>query len=104
MRENVRMMRDPGIVFKAGPAGPRAALTAGPDVWEVAKLLREIDERGPEAVAAAAEMLALTEAQVRVAMHYHATHQAEIDAEMTQADAESRSAEAAWLAAQRPPS
>jgi hypothetical protein len=92
------------IVFKDGPTGRRAALAVGPDVWEVAKLLREIDERGPEAVAAAAEMLAITEAQVRTAMGYYAMHRAEIDAEVAEADAESRSAEAAWQAEQRPPS
>ncbi|HMG29910.1 MAG TPA: hypothetical protein VK585_07305 [Jiangellaceae bacterium] len=33
-------------------------------MWEVVKVLREIDERGPAAVAAAAEVLALPEAKV----------------------------------------
>jgi hypothetical protein len=35
---------------------------------EVIKVLREIDERGEAAVAAAAEVLALPEAKIRVAM------------------------------------
>src|SRR2546429_9613749 len=59
--EGLRMAEHPGIVFKDGPSGRRAALAFGPDVWEVVKFLREIDERGPGAVAAAAGKLGLTE-------------------------------------------
>jgi hypothetical protein len=57
--EGLRMAEHPGIVFKGGPSGRRAALAYGPDVWEVVKFLREIDERGPAALAAAAEVFAL---------------------------------------------
>ena len=65
------------------------------------KFLREIDERGPDAVAAAAEMLRLPEAHVRTAMHYYSAHPDEIDDAIAQADEESRAAEAAWHAEQR---
>jgi hypothetical protein len=99
--EGLRVAEHPGIIFKDGPSGRRAALAFGPDAWEVVKFLREIDERGPGAVAAAAEMLGLTEAQVRTAMHYYSEYPAEIDAEVAEADAESRSAESAWEAEQR---
>jgi hypothetical protein len=99
--EGLRMADHPGIVFKDGPSGRRAALAFGPDVWEVVKFLREIDERGPSAISAAAEVLGLTEAQVRTAMHYYSASSAEIDAEIAQADAESRSAEDAWEAERR---
>lgn len=95
------MAEHPGIVFKDGPTGRRAALAFGPDVWEVVKLLREVDERGPDAVGAAAEILALAETKIRVAMHYHASHAAEVDAEIAQADEESEAAEAAWHAEQQ---
>src|SRR2546429_2061097 len=64
--EGLRMAEHPGIVFKDGPSGRRAAVALGPDVWELVKFLREIDERGLGAVEAAAETLNLTEAQVRV--------------------------------------
>ena len=95
------MAEYPGIVFKDGPTGRRAALAFGPDVWEIVKFLREIDERGPDAVAAAAEVLRLAEAQVRIAMHYYSAFQDEIDDEIAQADEESRAAEAAWRAEQQ---
>ncbi len=42
-----RMADHPGVIFKDGPTGRRSALAYGPDVWEVIKFLREIDERGP---------------------------------------------------------
>ena len=45
--EGLRMADHPGVIFKDGPTGRRAALASGPDVWEVIKFLREIDERGP---------------------------------------------------------
>src|SRR5947207_15409052 len=77
--EGLRMADHPGVVFKDGPSGRRAALAFGPDVWEVVKVLREIDERGDAALTAAAEVLALPEAKVRVAMHYYAAYPEEID-------------------------
>lgn len=99
--EGLRMAEHPGVVFKDGPTGRRAALAFGPDVWEIVKFLREIDERGPDAVAAAAEMLRLAEAQVRIAMHYYSAFPEEIDEEIAHADEESRAAEAAWQAEQQ---
>lgn len=99
--EGLRMAEHPGIVFKDGPSGRRAAVAFGPDVWEVVKVLREIDERGPTAVVAAAEVLALAEAKIRTAMHYYSAYPEEIDAEISQADAESEAAEAAWQTEQR---
>lgn len=94
--EGLRMADHPGVVFKDGPSGRRAALAFGPDVWEVAKVLREVDERGETAVAATAEVLALPEAKVRVAMHYYAAYPEEIDAEIEEADRLSDKAEQAW--------
>jgi hypothetical protein len=99
--EGLRMAEHPGIVFKDGPSGRRAAVAFGPDVWEVVKFLREIDEGGPDAIAAAADMLRLSKAQVRIAMHYYSVFPAEIEEEITQADEESRAAEVAWQAAEQ---
>ena len=94
--EGLRMADHPGVVFKDGPSGRRAALVFGPDVWEVIKTVREMDERGEPALAAAAELLALPEAKVRVAMHYYAASPEEIDAEIGEADRVSAEAERAW--------
>lgn len=38
--EGLRMEAHPGIVFHDGPSGRRAALAAGPDVWEVIETIR----------------------------------------------------------------
>jgi hypothetical protein len=38
--EGLRMEDHPGIVFRDGPAGRRAALAGGPDAWEVIETLK----------------------------------------------------------------
>ena len=94
--EGLRMADHPGILFKNGPSGRRAALAYGPDVWEVVKVLREVDERGPIAIAAAAEILSLDVSRVTLAVDYYSDYQEEIDAEITAADEASARAEHAW--------
>jgi hypothetical protein len=64
--EGLRMAEHPGIAFKDGPTGRRASLQLGPDVWEVVKTVRELDERGEAAVLAAADLLSLSREQARV--------------------------------------
>lgn len=73
----------PGIVFRDGPTGRRAALAGGPDVWEVGAVLG--DQRGGahERVAAAAELLGLSAAQVHVALRYYADFTDEVDDRVT---------------------
>lgn len=99
--EGLRMAEHPGILFKNGPSGRRAALALGPDVWEVVKASREMDERGEAAVRAVAELLNLAGEQVRAALRYYADHQGEVDAEIALADEESAQAEKAWMVQQR---
>lgn len=99
--EGLRQAEYPGVVFKDGPAGRRAALALGPDVWEVIRALREVDERGEAAVEATAELLTLTSSRVRVAMRYYASYEQEVDAEIAEADAASLAAERAWRTEQR---
>jgi len=99
--EGLRMAEHPGIAFKDGPSGRRAALALGPDVWEVVKAAREMDERGDAAMQAVADLLNLTDEQVRVALRYYADHRGEVDAEVALAEEESVRAEEAWLIQQR---
>ena len=80
--EGLRMEAHPGIVFRDGPSGRRAALAAGPDVWEVAGLLRGLSGSVEERVANAAVQLGLTESQVRSASRYYAEFTDEVDAEI----------------------
>jgi hypothetical protein len=99
--EGLRMADHPGVIFKDGPAGRRAALAYGPDVWEVIKFLREVDERGPAAIGAAAEVLAVDASRISAAVSYYGDFQEEIDAEITEADEASERAEAAWRVQQQ---
>ena len=99
--EGLRMAEHPGIVFKAGPSGRRAALAYGPDVWEVVKFLREIDERGPDALAAAAEVFALDVSRISTAVSYYGDYRDEIDAEILVAEEASAQAERAWRVSQQ---
>ena len=99
--EGLRMADHPGIVFKDGPTGRRAALAYGPDVWEIVKFLREIDERGPAALAAASEVFALDVNRITAASTYYGEFRDEVDAEIAAAEEVSRRAEAAWSVQQR---
>lgn len=99
--EGLRMADYPGIHFKDGPTGRRAALAYGPDVWEVIKCLREVDERGPAALTAAAEILAIDLSRVTVAITYYGDYREEIDAEIDDADEASERAEHAWRVQRR---
>jgi hypothetical protein len=94
--EGLRMADHPGVIFKDGPSGRRAALAYGPDVWEVIKFLREVDERGPAAIDAAAEVFAVDASRVSTAISYYGDYAGEIDAEIAEADEASAHAEAAW--------
>ena len=40
----------PGIVFKDGPTGRRAALVRGPDVWQVVKTFKETGSASEQAI------------------------------------------------------
>jgi hypothetical protein len=99
--EGLRMADHPGVIFKDGPSGRRAALAYGPDVWEIIKFLREVDERGPGAIDAAAEVFAADTSRIAAAISYYGDFADEIDAEITEADEASARAEAAWLVQQR---
>ncbi len=79
VREGLACAAHPGIVFKPGPSGRRAALAGGPDVWEVAAALHDLS--GSEAVrlAALAKEMGLHKRQVVIALNYAADHRDEIE-------------------------
>jgi hypothetical protein len=94
--EGTRMDEHPGIAFRGGPTGRRAALAGGPDVWEVMQTLRGGKARGEAAIAATAEILDLTESQIRTAVRYYAAYPEEIDQRIRRNVEEADAAEAAW--------
>jgi hypothetical protein len=77
--EGLRMEDHPGITFRDGPTGRRAALAGGPDVWEVIETLQGTGLAGEKAIAATAAWGNLTPAHVRVAVRYYAEYRDEID-------------------------
>ena len=91
------MERHPGIVFRSGPAGRRAGLMSGPDVWEVVRAAVG-DEKTREHVA---EETGLTPEQVGVALRYYAEYRDEIGAWIRMVDEEAERAEAEWRVEQQ---
>lgn len=98
--EGLRMEDHPGIVFKDGPTGRRAALAGGPDVWEVIGTIEGTGLTGEEAVAATAEWGALSLSQVHTAVRYYADFQAEVDERISHNREEADRQQAAWERAQ----
>lgn len=99
LREGLATAAHPGIVFKPGPSGRRAALAGGPDVWEVIAALRHVTGREAKRVAALADQFGLHERQVLIALNYAAAHRDEIEARVLANDR--ALAEAERIAAER---
>ncbi len=94
------MADHPGIVFRDGPAGRRAALAAGPDVWEVIETLKGTRLTGERAVEAAVKWGHLTAADVRLAVRYYGEFPDEIDERILVNSHEAERQRAAWERAQ----
>lgn len=90
------MERHPGIVFRSAPAGRRAGLASGPDVWEVVRVCLASDADGPLTPERIAEQMGLTADQIRVVLRYYAEYTAEVDDWLRCVDEEAERAEAAW--------
>jgi hypothetical protein len=97
--EGLRMEDHPGIVFRDGPTGRRAALAGGPDVWEVVKTLKEMGPPQEQAIAGAMEWGNLSRAQVDVAVRYYADFPDEVDERIANNREEAERQHAAWLRA-----
>lgn len=96
VEEGLRADEYPGIVFRGGPAGRRAGLAAGPDVWEVVATVKGSGVKGEKAIAKAAEILDLSPRQVRSAVRYYSDYPEEIDERIRRNVEEADAAEAAW--------
>jgi hypothetical protein len=94
--EGTRMDDHPGVIFRNGPTGRRAALAGGPDVWEVVMTLKGGKARGEEAIVATAGLLNLGDWQVRAAVRYYAAFPDDVDERIARNVDEADEAEAAW--------
>jgi hypothetical protein len=104
--EALRMTEHPGVIFRSGPTGRRAALAGGPDVWEVIRAIRSA--HAAEADLDSDGLLSLvsdnTGTPVRLlstAVRYWAAYPEEVEAEIATADAAEEAAEQAWLRERR---
>lgn len=82
LSEGVKTRRFPGIVYRDGPAGRRAGLVGGPDVWEIIRALKATPGRHEQRVKALASELGLPAHRIRLALDFCATFPDEIEARM----------------------
>jgi hypothetical protein len=99
--EALRMNEHPGIVFRAGPTGRRAALAGGPDVWEVIRAVRSAHETEPDLDGDSVLRLISDNTGVAVpllstAVRYWAAYPDEVDSEIAAAQAAEEAAEQSW--------
>jgi hypothetical protein len=75
VEEGLAMDTYPGIVFRDGPSGRRAAVIGGPDVWEVVQVFMAENRN----TAAASENLGLRPGLIDAAVAYYADNQEAVD-------------------------
>jgi hypothetical protein len=99
--EALRSREHPLITFKDGPAGRRARLVGGPDVWEVIGAVHSVRAAEPAlsgdaVLAVVAETSGVPMPFLRAALAYWGDYPEEVDAFLGQARAESAQAQASW--------
>jgi hypothetical protein len=94
--EGLRMRDVPGIVFRDGPTGRRAALVDGPDVWEIVTALRMAESDGEGAVGEVAADLCLPVSSVETALSYYSRFPDEVDERIALVERDADIARAAW--------
>ena len=77
--EGARREEHPMITFRDGPAGRRAKLIDGPDVWEIAMWIEDLAAE-PDPAATLAEESELRRAQIDAALSYRDAFPEEVEA------------------------
>jgi hypothetical protein len=76
--EGIGQLDCPGIVFRGPAHDRRAALAAGPDVWEVVARLQELEGSAEQRISLLAAESDLHPRLIRIALDYAAEHPDEI--------------------------
>ncbi len=76
--EGIDQLDYPGIIFRGRAHDRRAALAAGPDVWEVIARLQELDGSEEQRISLLSAESDLHPRLIRIALDYAAEHSAEI--------------------------
>lgn len=100
-REGLATDTHPGVVFKPGPSGRRAALAGGPDVWEIVASLRAAAGNEQGRVHAVADQFGIHPRQVTIALGYAADQPDEIEARIAANEAAMTEAQRTHVARQR---
>lgn len=100
--EALRMTEHPGVIFRAGPTGRRAALASGPDIWEVIRAIKSAHTAEPglhetDLLDLVCGNTGIALRSLNTAVRYWAAYPEEIDAEITASDAAEDAAQQAWL-------
>jgi hypothetical protein len=100
------MAEHPGIIFRPGPSGRRAALSAGPDIWEVIRAIKsartaESELHDDDLLSLVSDNTGISPRLLSTAVRYWAAYPEEIDAEIVVAEAAEEAAEQAWLRERR---
>jgi hypothetical protein len=85
--EGIRMREFPGIVFRSGPTGRRAALADGPDVWEIVRGLAQARSSSGDPLELLMSSTNLREDQIRLAVGYYSAYPDEVDARISEDEA-----------------
>jgi len=99
--EALRTSEHPGIVFRPGPTGRRAALAGGPDIWEIIRAVRSAHSAEPkldrdDLINLVNENTGIPVRLLGTAVRYWASYPEEVDAEITAAEAAEEAADIAW--------
>src|ERR1700730_10933130 len=100
--EALRMAEHPGVLFRSGPTGRRAALAGGPEVWEVIRAVKSAHAAEPgldsdDLVNLVSDNTGIALRLLTTAVRYWAAYPGEVDAEIAAAEAAEEAAEQAWL-------
>lgn len=99
--EALRSQEHPLVVFRDGPAGRRTRLMGGPDVWEVARAVRNARAVEPELdpeplIELVSDTSGVSTRLVHAAIDYWAAFPDEIDEWVDRAEAKAAEAEQQW--------
>lgn len=78
--EGLKTRRFTGIVYRDGPAGRRAGLVHGPDVWELVRAVKGGQGDGEQRLRLVAEEVGIPLSQLRLAVDFYVAYPEEIDA------------------------
>ena len=95
--EGIDQLDYPGIIFRGSAQDRRAALAAGPDVWEVVARLQELDGTEEQRISLLSKESDLHPRLIRIAVDYAAEHPDDIRHRIERNQAMARRSQAAAL-------